>query len=1314
MLTEEQKKAKAEYKKNKKIKKWHRRARCRFLKNLLIWFVGFISSLAIVGGGAYIAIGVIPLNNFVGNDETYVSNKVASETVLSLFQNLNGYKVSDFPVLEDALLSLTTGLGVDGLVSIDTEKISSLSIGSITSGEGIDALLSAVNVEATFKDVVDMTGFSLGSLTNLDVFTKYEIVTEKPSSEEYGSPDFNHNKYYYEKEPGVYAPAFVNNDYAPGVDSNTDLYYPPLNEVGVLDLFDIFDSALNRLKVSELINTFMGGEDESSDTSVTSLLTKIFGDTTVGNIGEFDYTTIALNNLLPAEENPALYDILKDISKESDATLITIAHLTGIDESTINSIRLCSIIKTEDENGNPTNQDVWEIIEGLTGERAENITIETLMNSFTQEGINGVKLSTFVEFERNEDGEITANKDLWDLLEGLTGERAENITLTTLTNSFTQEKINNINLSTFIEFEKDVDGNITKNKDLWELLEGITGTNADEITLTTLTNSFTQEKLNEVKLSLFIEYEEDGDGNITKNKDIWELLKGITKEDNVNNITLNSLSSITEEKIKGISLSSLLDPNSSENADFYDLLKKLTNKTNVEDITIGVLTDIDPQEVAISAFLGSYEENKAIYDLLKGITGEEDINNIYVKDLSVDLDTVDVSALLGEESENPDVYKLLRNLTGKKEGEPITVADIKKLDQNNITLESVLPRKENGEDVNKEIWDILDAVVKPKDSSVGITIGDLGSGFNLDNLPLSKVIEEGSLWDILSQAVTATDVSVGITVGDLKKGFVINNVTLESVLPKKENGEDVNKEIWDILDAVVKPKDSSVGITVGDLGSGFNLDNLPLSKVVEEGSLWDILSQAVTATDVSVGITVGDLKKGFVINNVTLESVLPKQDNTAIWDILETVVTYDKQVGITIGNLSSFNLDNLPLSKVIDEGTTLWNILKEATFDPENPTKVITVGVLKTGFSINNVKLESVLPKKNSLNEPINQELWNILEKVVTYDTSIGLTIGNLSSFNLEKLPLADAVPNDGKLLWQILEQAVTPADNTVGITIKDLKSGFSVDNVKLETVLPNNSTNSAIWNILSEAVTASGTDGKIRIKDLGSGFNMENVSLSTVYPDDGSTLWTILKEAITPKDTAKGITIYDLKNNFKVDNIHLSSVIKETNGNQVLEALLLEEDATLGNIATKLNELKLKEMYNINCFTKNVSEAAAGSPKYSLSKLEDATGNHDHFTLNENGEYYIKKDAGVWLLLLYKADEKDSNGDALTYTCKCLTLGSLTNTIASAADCFMNATIKMLVDSGILVESVPNQYSSIYAFSVKNVFDTAAFGLSQ
>ena len=1222
MLTEEQKKAKAEYKKNKKIKKWHRRARCRFLKNLLIWFVGFISSLAIVGGGAYIAIGVIPLNNFVGNDETYVSNKVASETVLSLFQNLNGYKVSDFPVLEDALLSLTTGLGVDGLVSIDTEKISSLSIGSITSGEGIDALLSAVNVEATFKDVVDMTGFSLGSLTNLDVFTKYEIVTEKPSSEEYGSPDFNHNKYYYEKEPGVYAPAFVNNDYAPGVDSNTDLYYPPLNEVGVLDLFDIFDSALNRLKVSELINTFMGGEDESSDTSVTSLLTKIFGDTTVGNIGEFDYTTIALNNLLPAEENPALYDILKDISKESDATLITIAHLTGIDESTINSIRLCSIIKTEDENGNPTNQDVWEIIEGLTGERAENITIETLMNSFTQEGINGVKLSTFVEFERNEDGEITANKDLWDLLEGLTGETAENITLTTLTNSFTQEKINNINLSTFIEFEKDVDGNITKNKDLWELLEGITGTNADEITLTTLTNSFTQEKLNEVKLSLFIEYEEDGDGNITKNKDIWELLKGITKEDNVNNITLNSLSSITEEKIKGISLSSLLDPNSSENADFYDLLKKLTNKTNVEDITIGVLTDIDPQEVAISAFLGSYEENKAIYDLLKGITGEEDINNIYVKDLSVDLDTVDVSALLGEESENPDVYKLLRNLTGKKEGEPIIVADIKKLDQNNITL--------------------------------------------------------------------------------------------ESVLPKKENGEDVNKEIWDILDAVVKPKDSSVGITIGDLGSGFNLDNLPLSKVIEEGSLWNILSQAVTATDVSVGITVGDLKKGFVINNVTLESVLPKQDNTAIWDILETVVTYDKQVGITIGNLSSFNLDNLPLSKVIDEGTTLWNILKEATFDPENPTKVITVGVLKTGFSINNVKLESVLPKKNSLNEPINQELWNILEKVVTYDTSIGLTIGNLSSFNLEKLPLADAVPNDGKLLWQILEQAVTPADNTVGITIKDLKSGFSVDNVKLETVLPNNSTNSAIWNILSEAVTASGTDGKIRIKDLGSGFNMENVSLSTVYPDDGSTLWTILKEAISPKDTAKGITIYDLKNNFKVDNIHLSSVIKETNGNQVLEALLLEEDATLGNIATKLNELKLKEMYNINCFTKNVSEAAAGSPKYSLSKLEDATGNHDHFTLNENGEYYIKKDAGVWLLLLYKADEKDTNGDALTYTCKCLTLGSLTNTISSAADCFMNATIKMLVDSGILVESVPNQYSSIYAFSVKNVFDTAAFGLSQ
>ena len=88
---------------------------------------------------------------------------------------------------------------------------------------------------------------------------------------------------------------------------------------------------------------------------------------------------------------------------------------------------------------------------------------------------------------------------------------------------------------------------------------------------------------------------------------------------------------------------------------------------------------------------------------------------------------------------------------------------------------------------------------------------------------------------------------------------------------------------------------------------------------------------------------------------------------------------------------------------------------------------------------------------------------------------------------------------------------------------------------------------------------------------------------------------------------------------------------------------------------------------------------------------------------------YYISSaDSGVWLLLLYQASNKDEKGNAYTYTCKCLTLGSLTSIIGDAADCFMNATIKMLVDSGIL-EETSSEYELIYNKSVKDAFNIAA-----
>ena len=325
--------------------------------------------------------------------------------------------------------------------------------------------------------------------------------------------------------------------------------------------------------------------------------------------------------------------------------------------------------------------------------------------------------------------------------------------------------------------------------------------------------------------------------------------------------------------------------------------------------------------------------------------------------------------------------------------------------------------------------------------------------------------------------------------------------------------------------------------------------------------------------------------------------------------------------------------------------------------------------------------------------------------------------ISNLGSFSVDGIALSTVMPETDGLIWDIINEAVTTT-NENGVTIGDLKNNFDINNVSLELFLPRTQivdgvevkVNEDIWKTLDEAVT----DKPITIGNLDS-FAIGNICLKTVLSDSegaivNQELWDIIEEAVpeNKRDEDGQIRIDNLED-FNIDNIHLSTVIDGAEGNEVLEALLSEPDTTLGNISAKLNNLKLKTIYNIHDFTENPSEAMPSSPKYTKTTVTNATGTHDHFVLSDSGTYYISKDAKIWLLLLYSAGEKDVNGNALSYTCKDLTLGNINQTISNASTCFMESTIKMLVDSGTLVESTAGQYASIYTLTVQGVFDNAA-----
>ena len=81
-----------EKRKARRARKAERTLRLRWLKNLLWWLTGVISSFAILAGGIFVGIKVIPLKTYLGEDNGYVSNEMAESSALDAILNIGKYK----------------------------------------------------------------------------------------------------------------------------------------------------------------------------------------------------------------------------------------------------------------------------------------------------------------------------------------------------------------------------------------------------------------------------------------------------------------------------------------------------------------------------------------------------------------------------------------------------------------------------------------------------------------------------------------------------------------------------------------------------------------------------------------------------------------------------------------------------------------------------------------------------------------------------------------------------------------------------------------------------------------------------------------------------------------------------------------------------------------------------------------------------------------------------------------------------------------------------------------------------------------------
>lgn len=368
-------------------------------------------------------------------------------------------------------------------------------------------------------------------------------------------------------------------------------------------------------------------------------------------------------------------------------------------------------------------------------------------------------------------------------------------------------------------------------------------------------------------------------------------------------------------------------------------------------------------------------------------------------------------------------------------------------------------------------------------------VSELGD-FDINGVKLSAVLtgekdEEGNDKGISEQLKKLLVDLAGaeyeeITIGSLTSGFNVDNVHLSSVI---ENNE-ANATIVKLLTEAIGGEGGYDDITVADFAS-LDFTGVKLSTVLgdmdENSDLVKILKDATGETEFSK-ITVGRLKE-LETNNVKLSTVLDPATSAEIYEIL--LSGYVVEAGeekptaetLTIGGLSKFSVEGVELSSVLGDetaaGVELVKILKDCSGKSEYSK--ITVGDLK-GLNTGKIKLSSVISPAE------NEKIFDILVEGAAFTGNKNdFTVSDIKNFNSGNIKLSSVIdPVVNKNVFDILADGVTGYEgNATDIKVGDI-NGFNVSKVKLKTVIPTSDNKILSALLAEESVTVGNAGDKI------------------------------------------------------------------------------------------------------------------------------------------------------------------------------------------------------------------------------------------
>ncbi|MBQ3116672.1 MAG: hypothetical protein IJC07_06565 [Clostridia bacterium] len=638
-----------------------------------------------------------------------------------------------------------------------------------------------------------------------------------------------------------------------------------------------------------------------------------------------------------------------------------------------------------------------------------------------------------------------------------------------------------------------------KDGDMYKILSSALGGKAvEEISFA----DFTSEdfKIDSITLATFL-------GEYSDENVMHKILDNAVEGKAYEQVTIEDLSSGLE--IEGIPLNTILG----DASDLYDILIDCVDDDDVvdaDDLTIGHLSGgLTFDGIKIEKFLGEYDAENVLHKILCDVTGDA-FGDITISGLTSieNFDGVKLVSVLGEDSLSGsefanildqafDVYDEDGNLVTDKSYGDVTVGEIASLNIDNVTLSSVMTIGADTElaKILNEAFDVYDedGNLVEDNSYTSITVGEISS-LKINNVKLATVMTIGAdseLAKILDQAFDTATKDYGyeeVTVGQISS-LKVDNVSVSSIMDIT-----AGSTIANILDEAFDTDTKDYGyqdIKVGQIAS-LSVDNVSLSSVMTIGA------------------------------DSILAKILDQAFDTATKD-------YSYQ-DIKVSQMASLDVTNVKLASVLEiaSGSTLANILDQA-FDvydeggnliTDRSHGQITIGEISS-LNIDNAKISTILPT-------VTDEFKAILEDVTDKDYE-DIMIVQLSTINVNDASLTCVIKYAGnESLYSILWQATNQAGDLTSETAENIKisalgnGGFKVEEVYLDTVM-NLDADSDLAKILDEAFDTEYEDvsyGDLKVKDMNN-FTIDNVRLSTVMDPTGN--------VIMDKLIAKGVTIANI-----------------------------------------------------------------------------------------------------------------------------------------------------------------------------------------